>query len=228
MPNNGTPSGSGIKITNINPGMSKYITITGKAIDIGTFTNTVKVTSTSDSASENNTYSVDVTVRPLEDLGITKTANPTSMLLGASVDFVVTITNHGLMDADWERLEVTDQEAIEVKAYKDEDSSNNTASAIITVDAETPTIPEIEHHHSSSTTPVPEVIVEPEVPLAETPVATPEAVVVAPVIPEEPVPLAYVVPQTSDAGNIWLLLALMLGSGAGIATLGRRKETAEK
>jgi len=189
LPNNGTPSGSGIKITNINPGMSKYITITGKAIDIGTFTNTVKVTSTSDSASENNTYSVDVTVRPLE---------------------------------------VTDQEAIEVKAYKDEDSSNNTASAIITVDAETPTIPEIEHHHSSSTTPVPEVIVEPEVPLAETPVATPEAVVVAPVIPEEPVPLAYVVPQTSDAGNIWLLLALMLGSGAGIATLGRRKETAEK
>lgn len=107
--------------------------------------------------------------------------------------------------------------------------NDETIIFVNTKDTTTTTTTTTTHHHRDTTIPTPTVIVEPEVPLAETPVVTPEAVVIAPVvtpeIPEEPVPLADVVPQTSDAGNIWLLLALMLGSVAGIATFGRRKET---
>jgi len=68
-----------------------------------------------------------------------------------------------------------------------------------------------------SSTPVTPVIPEPVVPLADLPAVTP-------VITDQPTPLADVVPQTSDTGNIWLLLALMLGSGAGIAVVGRKKQ----
>lgn len=61
-------------------------------------------------------------------------------------------------------------------------------------------------------------IPETETPLVEAPEATLE---------DQPIPLADV-PQTGDNTNIWLLLALMMGSGAGIVLLGRRKETVEK
>jgi len=61
------------------------------------------------------------------------------------------------------------------------------------------------------------------IPDGETPlVEAPEVM-----LEEQPIPLADV-PQTGDNTNIWLLLALMMGSGAGIVLLGRRKETVEK
>jgi hypothetical protein len=77
------------------------------------------------------------------------------------------------------------------------DSTTTTTTTTTTRRSPTPTIP------------------EPEVPLAEQPA----------VILEEPVALADVVPQTSDTGSIWLLLALMFGSLTGITVIGRRKET---
>jgi uncharacterized repeat protein (TIGR01451 family)/LPXTG-motif cell wall-anchored protein len=77
---------------------------------------------------------------------------------------------------------------------------------------------------TTPTTPVVE-IPDPEPPLAEVPEVP---VVDEPVLIEEaPVPLADV-PQTSDSTNIFLLIMLMMASGAGIITLGRRKETVEK
>gem|GEM_PF-2870425 len=71
-------------------------------------------------------------------------------------------------------------------------------------------------------------ITDPEPPLAEIP-ETETPLVEAPevTLEEQPIPLADV-PQTGDNTNIWLLLALMMGSGAGIVLLGRRKETVEK
>ena len=71
-------------------------------------------------------------------------------------------------------------------------------------------------------------ITDPEPPLAEIPEnETPMVEAPEVVLEDQPIPLADV-PQTSDNTNIWLLLALMMGSGAGIVLLGRRKETVEK
>lgn len=102
--------------------------------------------------------------------------------------------------------------------WSDDNANNNTASAIVTVTTEddgdnnTPT--------RRTTTPTPTDIPEVEPPLIDAPVIEPEIV-------DEPTPLADV-PQTDDTSNIFLLLGLMLASGAGIAALGRRKETVEK
>lgn len=108
----------------------------------------------------------------------------------------------------------------------DDNLNNNTAAAIVTV-----TNPGTTGGgggggggggNTTSTitpNPVPTTnIPEEETPLVEAPEVTLE---------EQPIPLADV-PQTGDNTNIWLLLALMMGSGAGIVLLGRRKETVEK
>lgn len=108
----------------------------------------------------------------------------------------------------------------------DDNLSNNTAAAIVTVTnpgttgggggggggggTTTTTI--------TPTPPPLAEIPETETPLVEAPEATLE---------DQPIPLADV-PQTGDNTNIWLLLVLMMGSGAGIVLLGRRKETVEK
>lgn len=105
---------------------------------------------------------------------------------------------------------------------EDDNNTNNTAAAIVTVTnpgttgggggggGTTTTITDPE----PPTTDIPET----ETPTVEAPEATLE---------DEPIPLADV-PQTGNNANIWLLLALMMGSGAGIVLLGRRKETVEK
>lgn len=103
--------------------------------------------------------------------------------------------------------------------------TNNTAAAIVTVtnpgttgdddDDVTPT------GTTTTITPTPTPLTD--IPETETPtVEAPEAT-----LEDQPIPLADV-PQTGDNANIWLLLALMMGSGAGIVLLGRRKETVEK
>lgn len=107
----------------------------------------------------------------------------------------------------------------------DDNLTNNTAAAIVTVtnpgttgsddDDDTPT------GTTTTITPTPTPLAE--IPETETPlVEAPEVT-----LEEQPIPLADV-PQTGDNTNIWLLLALMMGSGAGIVLLGRRKETVEK
>ena len=104
----------------------------------------------------------------------------------------------------------------------DDESRNNTASAIVTVNP-------VQITGGGDTTPSRRTptatIVETPPPLVETPI------VETPII-DEPVALADVpdpnVPQTGDTNNILLLLGLLLASGTGIVALGRRKETAGK
>src|SRR5665648_869917 len=223
----------------------------------------------------------------INDLGVTKTANPSSMLLGASTYFVIIITNHGTMTAynidvkdtwpvgvslssviadegttyegaTWSigSLEPGDSKTLTLSAVTiatgtienvvgimgngDDNPDNNTDSAIITVSTQTPTPgPTPTHHRTTPPTVIEEPVIplaeEPVIPLAEEPVIPlAEEPVVTPIIteeltiPEEPTPLADVVPQTGDANNILLILGLMFASGTGIAVLGRRKENAGK
>ena len=111
----------------------------------------------------------------------------------------------------------------------DDNDANNTAAAIVTV-----TNPGTTGGGGGGGTggggggETTTTITDPEPPLAEIP-ETETPLVEAPevVLEEQPIPLADV-PQTGDNTNIWLLLALMMGSGAGIVLLGRRKETVEK
>ena len=215
----------------------------------------------------------------INDLGVTKTANPSSMLLGASTYFVIIITNHGTMTAynidvkdtwpvgvslssviadegttyegaTWSigSLEPGDSKTLTLSAVTiatgtienvvgimgngDDNPDNNTDSAIITVSTQTPTPgPTPTHHRTTPPTVIEEPVIplaeEPVIPLAEEPVVTP-IITEELTIPEEPTPLADVVPQTGDTNNILLLLGLLLASGTGIVALGRRKETAGK
>lgn len=89
----------------------------------------------------------------------------------------------------------------------DENQDNDLGSATINVRRRS---------SGGGTTTTTTVIPEPDVPLVEQP-----EVPVVPII-EEPIPLADV-PQTGDINNILMLLGLLLGSGAGITALGRRK-----
>ncbi len=266
------------------PGATKTITLSGISAVADDYTNTASVTfSGIDQNPNDNSDTATLKVLLERDLGITKVAAPTNILLNESTVFTVTITNNGtetinnifvedvmeaglsisaigsddFKDGIWDvgtlesgeskiltiaaigttvgslqnQVEIVtlgdgNNEVIEYVPFEDDNQSNNSEKATVTVSAGGggggggggtgggggggTTIQE--------TTPPLTNIPDGETPLVEAPEV---------MLEEQPIPLADV-PQTGDNTNIWLLLALMMGSGAGIVLLGRRKETVEK
>lgn len=274
------------------PGATKTITLSGISAVVDEYVNTASVTfSGIDQNPNDNSDTATLKVLLERDLGITKIAAPSSILLNGSTVFTVTITNNGtetinnifvedvmeaglsisaigsddFEDGIWDvgtlesgaskvltiaaigttvgslenQVEIVtlgdgDNEVMEYVPFEDENPANNSAKATVTVtnptnneeddDDDTPSGGGDGGGGGSTTTTIPDPeppltnIPEEEVPQVEAPDATLE---------DQPIPLADV-PQTGDNTNIWLLLALMMGSGAGIVLLGRRKETVEK
>ncbi len=272
------------------PGATKTITLSGISAVADDYTNTASVTfSGIDQNPNDNSDTATLKVLLERDLGITKVAAPTNILLNESTVFTVTITNNGtetinnifvedvmeaglsisaigsddFKDGIWDvgtlesgeskiltiaaigttvgslenQVEIVgDNEGIEYVPFEDKNPANNSAEATVTV-----TNPTNNEEDDDDDTPsgggggtgggggeTTTTITDPEPPLAEIP-ETETPMVEAPevIMEEQPIPLADV-PQTGDNTNIWLLLALMMGSGAGIVLLGRRKETVEK
>lgn len=284
--NNATPYdlvNDQLLIGNLASGATINLQITAIATTAAeSITNTVTVTFGGvDLDLTNNTATDSVKVSPQQpdpdfDIGVNKTVNPSSVRVGNSATFTITVTNNGDETVDNIAVEdtwpsgldqgtatpqegttysavtgiwlvgsltpgqsktltlVADTEVtgtytnlveivVEEGVWNDDNAENDSDTATLSV-----TRPST-GGGSTTTTPTPPVveITDPEPPLAEVPEVE-EPVTEEPVLIEEaPVPLADV-PQTSDSNNIFLLIMLMMASGAGIITLGRRKETVEK
>jgi uncharacterized repeat protein (TIGR01451 family)/CSLREA domain-containing protein len=85
-------------------GNQATLTLTTIAAQAGSFTNTATITASdqSDNNFANNTSSVTITVQPrvsFADLQINKTVNKTSVIVGETFTYTVTLTNNGLDDA---------------------------------------------------------------------------------------------------------------------------------
>ena len=101
----GNYSGNTWTIGKLNNGSTAILTIVCEAVELGNFTNFVEVFSyENDTNTSNNNDTIDnITIIPVVDLDITKTATiwgGTSYVeVGGTVQFIITVVNKGLCDA---------------------------------------------------------------------------------------------------------------------------------
>ena len=103
VPSQGTCSGTSpmtCSLGAVNSGASATITILATATAVGTVSNTATVTaSQGDPNAANNTASQATTSLPSANLSLTKTASPTSIWVGDTVAFSLTVANAGPANA---------------------------------------------------------------------------------------------------------------------------------
>jgi len=79
----------------MQPGDDAQVTVGVRAVDVGTFTNTATVETTStESTTTDNEDDAEVTVVPAADLGVTKSA-PATVDAGAEIPYEIEVTNNG-------------------------------------------------------------------------------------------------------------------------------------
>lgn len=85
---------------NITNGSNRVVSIVVTPTIAGTIINHAEVSSTNpDLITANNTASATTTIEPVTDLSISKTAAPDPVIAGETLDYSVTITNHGPSNA---------------------------------------------------------------------------------------------------------------------------------
>ena len=115
----------------LNPNQSIYLELIVQTILSGNFTNIATVTTEEHNLNDNNTATVDVTVLPMVNISINKTANATNVYDGDYVQYNITVTNTGPDDATGVIVtDLLDDIRLAFISSNDEENSYNFVSGI--------------------------------------------------------------------------------------------------